>query len=59
VIARSSLPTVAVVGAGSSGIAADDVVCCTGYKISFPFFDEGFVSAPDNHIELAPEAAAA
>ncbi len=31
---------------------ADVVVYCTGYKITFPFFDEGFVSAPDNRIEL-------
>jgi cation diffusion facilitator CzcD-associated flavoprotein CzcO len=31
---------------------ADAVVYCTGYKISFPFFDEDFISAPDNHIEL-------
>jgi len=31
---------------------ADIVVYCTGYKITFPFFDEDFVSAPDNHIEL-------
>jgi hypothetical protein len=31
---------------------ADLVVYCTGYKISFPFFDEDFISAPDNHIEL-------
>jgi dimethylaniline monooxygenase (N-oxide forming) len=30
----------------------DVVVYCTGYKISFPFFDEGFIAAPDNHIEL-------
>jgi dimethylaniline monooxygenase (N-oxide forming) len=30
----------------------DVVVYCTGYKISFPFFDPDFVSAPDNHIEL-------
>ncbi|MEA2250368.1 MAG: hypothetical protein QOG70_610 [Solirubrobacteraceae bacterium] len=30
----------------------DVVVYCTGYKISFPFFDDAFVSAPDNHIEL-------
>jgi dimethylaniline monooxygenase (N-oxide forming) len=33
-------------------VEADVVVYCTGYKISFPFFDEGFLSAPDNHIEL-------
>jgi dimethylaniline monooxygenase (N-oxide forming) len=31
---------------------ADVVVYCTGYKITFPFFDEDLVSAPDNHIEL-------
>jgi cation diffusion facilitator CzcD-associated flavoprotein CzcO len=30
----------------------DVVVYCTGYKITFPFFDEDFISAPDNHIEL-------
>jgi hypothetical protein len=30
----------------------DVVVYCTGYKISFPFFDDDFVAAPDNHIEL-------
>jgi thioredoxin reductase len=30
----------------------DVVVYCTGYKITFPFFDSDFVSAPDNHIEL-------
>ncbi len=28
------------------------VVYCTGYKITFPFFDEDFISAPENHIEL-------
>ena len=31
---------------------ADVVVYCTGYKISFPFFDPDLISAPDNHIEL-------
>ncbi len=35
-----------------SVVEADVVVYCTGYKISFPFFDEDFISAPDNHIEL-------
>jgi dimethylaniline monooxygenase (N-oxide forming) len=30
----------------------DVVVYCTGYKITFPFFDEGLISAPDNHVEL-------
>jgi len=31
---------------------ADLVVYCTGYKITFPFFDEDFVSAKDNEIRL-------
>jgi hypothetical protein len=31
---------------------ADVVIYCTGYKISFPFFDETFIAAPDNRIEL-------
>ncbi len=35
-----------------SSVHADIVVYCTGYKITFPFFDEDFISAPDNHIEL-------
>lgn len=35
-----------------SEVQADVVVYCTGYKIAFPFFDEDFISAPDNHIEL-------
>ncbi len=35
-----------------SEVEADVVVYCTGYKISFPFFDEDFIAAPDNHIEL-------
>src|SRR5687767_10639862 len=35
-----------------SRVHADVVIYCTGYKITFPFFDEGFISAPDNHIEL-------
>jgi dimethylaniline monooxygenase (N-oxide forming) len=33
-------------------VHADVIVYCTGYKITFPFFDEDLVSAPDNHIEL-------
>jgi cation diffusion facilitator CzcD-associated flavoprotein CzcO len=35
-----------------SVVDADVVVYCTGYKIAFPFFDEDFISAPENHIEL-------
>ncbi|QEC49991.1 NAD(P)/FAD-dependent oxidoreductase [Baekduia soli] len=30
----------------------DVIVYCTGYKITFPFFDVDFMSAPDNRIEL-------
>jgi dimethylaniline monooxygenase (N-oxide forming) len=36
----------------ASSAEADVVVHCTGYKIVFPFFDEDFISAPENHIEL-------
>jgi dimethylaniline monooxygenase (N-oxide forming) len=35
-----------------SFVEADVVVYCTGYKITFPFFDEDFIAAPENHIEL-------
>ncbi len=35
-----------------SEVHVDVVVYCTGYKITFPFFDPGFLAAPDNHIEL-------
>ena len=30
----------------------DAIVYATGYDITFPFFDEGFLSAPDNRIGL-------
>lgn len=30
----------------------DVIIWATGYNISFPFFDEGFLSAPDNRIDL-------
>lgn len=30
----------------------DTVIYCTGYKVSFPFFDPGFISAPDNELPL-------
>ncbi len=35
-----------------SSVEADIVVYCTGYKVTFPFFDEGFISAPDNDLPL-------
>jgi thioredoxin reductase len=38
--------------ADGTRVEADLVVYCTGYKITFPFFDEAFISAPENHIEL-------
>ncbi len=33
-------------------VHADVVIYCTGYKITFPFFDEDLISAPDNRIDL-------
>jgi hypothetical protein len=30
----------------------DVIIWCTGYKISFPFFDEGLIAAPGNDIAL-------
>ena len=30
----------------------DVIVWCTGYKVTFPFFSEGFISAPDNDLPL-------
>jgi flavin-binding monooxygenase-like protein len=30
----------------------DVIVWCTGYKITFPFFDEDFISAPENDLPL-------
>ena len=35
-----------------SEVEADLIVYCTGYRVSFPFFDPGFVSAPDNDLPL-------
>jgi Flavin-binding monooxygenase-like len=31
---------------------ADAIVYCTGYKVTFPFFDEGLIAAPDNDLPL-------
>lgn len=30
----------------------DAIVWCTGYKVTFPFFDEELISAPDNDLPL-------
>jgi len=35
-----------------SEVEADLVVYCTGYKVSFPFFAENLISAPDNDLPL-------
>jgi hypothetical protein len=35
-----------------SVVEVDVVVYCTGYKVTFPFFDERVVRAEDNHIDL-------
>lgn len=31
---------------------ADAIIYCTGYKVSFPFFDPAFLSAPENDLPL-------
>jgi len=31
---------------------ADAVIFCTGYKVTFPFFEPSFVAAPDNELPL-------
>jgi hypothetical protein len=38
--------------ADGSREAADAVVFATGYRVSFPFFDPAFVSAPGNDLPL-------
>lgn len=35
-----------------SSVEADVIIYATGYNITFPFFDETFLSAPDNHLPL-------
>jgi dimethylaniline monooxygenase (N-oxide forming) len=35
-----------------SEVEADLVVYCTGYRVTFPFFDDDFISAPDNDLPL-------
>ncbi len=51
-------PNIAALGpdwvrfADGTQVHADVVIYCTGYRITFPFFHEGFLAAPDNRIEL-------
>lgn len=35
-----------------SSEAVDAIIYCTGYKVSFPFFDPAFLCAPDNELPL-------
>jgi dimethylaniline monooxygenase (N-oxide forming) len=48
----ASLDRSSVRFADGTEVEADVVVYCTGYKITFPFFEEDLISAPENHIEL-------
>jgi dimethylaniline monooxygenase (N-oxide forming) len=41
-----------VVFADGSEVEADVVIYCTGYKVTFPFFDPGLICAPDNDLPL-------
>jgi dimethylaniline monooxygenase (N-oxide forming) len=41
-----------VVFADGSEVEAGVVVYCTGYKVTFPFFDDDLISAPDNDLPL-------
>jgi dimethylaniline monooxygenase (N-oxide forming) len=41
-----------VVFADGSEVEADIVVYCTGYKVTFPFFDPALIAAPDNDLPL-------
>jgi cation diffusion facilitator CzcD-associated flavoprotein CzcO len=41
-----------VVFADGSEVEADIVIYCTGYKVTFPFFDEALISAPENDLPL-------
>ncbi len=49
-IARLTERTVVFVD--GTEVEADVVVYCTGYKVTFPFFDEDFLAAPDNVLPL-------
>jgi thioredoxin reductase len=41
-----------VVFEDGSEVEADLIVYCTGYKVSFPFFDDHLISVPDNDLPL-------
>jgi cation diffusion facilitator CzcD-associated flavoprotein CzcO len=35
-----------------SSLPVDAIIYCTGYRVTFPFFDPSFVSAPNNELPL-------
>jgi cation diffusion facilitator CzcD-associated flavoprotein CzcO len=41
-----------VVFADGTEVEADIVIYCTGYRVTFPFFDAGLIAAPDNDLPL-------
>ncbi|HET9719124.1 MAG TPA: NAD(P)-binding domain-containing protein, partial [Solirubrobacteraceae bacterium] len=41
-----------VVFADGSSEPVDVIVWCTGYRVTFPFFEESFIAAPDNDLPL-------
>src|SRR3954453_2765670 len=41
-----------VVFADGSEVEADIVIYCTGYRVTFPFFDGDLIAAPDNELPL-------
>jgi hypothetical protein len=41
-----------VLFADGTSEAIDAIVWCTGYRVTFPFFDEQLISAPDNDLPL-------
>ena len=41
-----------VVFTDGTEVEADIVIYCTGYRVTFPFFDEGLIAAPDNDLPL-------
>jgi dimethylaniline monooxygenase (N-oxide forming) len=37
---------------GGSAVEADAIIYCTGYKVSFPILDPGFLAVPGNDLSL-------
>tara|TARA_Y100001935_G_C17252510_1_gene481815 strand:+ start:38 stop:1309 length:1272 start_codon:yes stop_codon:yes gene_type:complete len=49
-IEKMDAKNVYFVNGGSEQI--DVIIWCTGYDVKFPFFDQDFISAPDNYLPL-------